>query len=63
MLRHQCPTTFKRYQDRIREHGIIEKFTLRRRTATYRYYYPGDGYKYWIIGLVLNRAKLQEPVT
>ena len=57
MLRDQCPATFKLYQDRIREAGVKEKFTLRGRTATYRYYYAA-GYKYWIIGVVLNRAKL-----
>jgi hypothetical protein len=62
VLRDDCPVTFKLYQDRIREAGVKQQFTLRGRTATYRYYYC-DGYKYWIIGIVLNRAKLQEPAT
>ena len=62
VLRDQDPEAFKHFQDRIREAGVREKFTLRGRTATYRYYYA-HGYKYWIIGRVLNRAKLQDPVT
>jgi len=58
VLRDQCPATFDIYKERIREAGVPEKFTLRGRTATYRYYYGDDGYKYWIIGVVLNRAKV-----
>ena len=57
MLRDQYPETFNLFKDRIREAGVPEKFTLRGRTATYRYFYQA-GYKYWIIGVVLNRAKL-----
>jgi hypothetical protein len=60
VLRDQCPATFKLYQDRIREAGVKEKFKLRGRTATYRYYYAA-GYKYWIIGVVLNRRNLFNP--
>jgi hypothetical protein len=56
VLRPDCPETFRLYQDRLRKAGVTEKFTLRGRTATYRYYYGNDGYKYWIIGRVLNRA-------
>jgi hypothetical protein len=58
VLRDQCPATFDIYKNRIREAGVPEKFTLRGRTATYRYYYGDDGYKYWIIGVVLNRAQV-----
>jgi hypothetical protein len=59
VLRDQCPATFNRYKDWIREAGVSEKFALRGRTATYRYYYEA-GYKYWIIGVVLNRCRTQE---
>lgn len=50
------PVTFKHYSDLIREAGVEEQFTLRGRTATYRYYYE-NGFKYWIIGDVLNRCR------
>jgi hypothetical protein len=56
------PATFKLYRDLIRQTGVKEQFTLRGRTASYRYYYS-DRYKYWIIGVVLNRAKLAETKT
>ena len=36
----------------------MEKFTLRGVTRTYRYFYGEDGYKYWKLGTILNRAKL-----
>jgi UDP-galactopyranose mutase len=56
-LRHQDPAVFEWYRDKIKSEGRAEKFTLRGRTAAYRYYYV-DGYKYWIIRNVLNRAKV-----
>ena len=55
MLRHEQPETFAFYEQRIQAGGVREKFTLRGRTATYRYYYE-DGFKYWIIRNVLNRC-------
>ena len=54
------PEIFHRFSGLLKESGVKEQFTLRGKTATYRYYYPGDGYKYWIIGRVLNRSKIQE---
>ena len=54
------PEIFHRFSELLKESGVKEEFTLRGKTATYRYYYPGDGYKYWIIGRVLNRSKIQE---
>ena len=54
------PEIFHRFSELLKENGVKEEFTLRGKTATYRYYYPGDGYKYWIIGRVLNRSKIQE---
>ena len=59
VLRHQDPAAFDWFSARIKAEGVAEKFTLRGGTATYRYYYAGDGYKYWITaGVVLNRAKV-----
>jgi hypothetical protein len=60
------PEILHRFSELLKENGAKEEFTLRGKTATYRYYYPGDGYKYywiiyyWIIGRVLNRSKIQE---
>ena len=54
------PELFQRFAAQLKESGVKEQFTLRGKTATYRYCYPGDGYKYWIIGRVLNRSKIQE---
>jgi hypothetical protein len=56
VLRERYPQTYAIYQKRIAQAGLDEQFTLRGRTATYRYYYAGDGYKYWILGDVLNRV-------
>ncbi len=56
VLRERYPDTYAFYQEGIAQKGLEEPFTLRGRTATYRYYYAGDGYKYWTIGNVLNRA-------
>lgn len=57
VLRRKEPAVFEHYQRLIHSHGVLEKFTLRGQTATYRYYYEG-AFKYWIIGTVLNRAKV-----
>ncbi len=56
LLRQSRPEIYAFYQERVAEAGRDEFFTLRGHTARYRYYYPGDGYKYWLIGDVLNRA-------
>ena len=56
VLRGWHPETYALYEVRIREQGVDEQFTLRGHTATYRYYYAADGYKYWILGDVLNRV-------
>jgi hypothetical protein len=49
-LSDQYPALYNSFKALIQAQGVNEKFTLRGRTANYRYYYPGDGYKYWIIG-------------
>ena len=57
LLRKEDPVAFDSFSARIKTEGVAEKFTLRGRTSTYRYYYAG-GYKYWIVrGQVLNRCK------
>jgi hypothetical protein len=58
VLRDRYPEVFAAVQALLKGEGVKEKFTLRGRTSTYRYYYAG-GYKYWIMGQVLNRAKIQ----
>ena len=61
ILRNEYPEVVARYEALIREHGVREKFILRGRTLTYRYYYGDDGYKYWVMGNVLNRALIKNP--
>lgn len=61
LLRAQFPQTYGLYAERIREASVSERFSLRGRTEVYRYYYAGDGYKYWIIGDVLNRCMVNQP--
>jgi exonuclease III len=56
VLRDQYPQAYALYQERIAQDGRDEKYTLRGRTASYRYYYGDDGYKYWILDEVLNRV-------
>ena len=60
VLANEHPETYRRFSQLLKQAGVMESFTLRGKTATYRYYYPGDGYKYWIISRVLNRSKIQE---
>jgi hypothetical protein len=60
VLRERYPQTYAFYHERIAQEGLDEQFTLRERTATYRYYYAADGFKYWVIGNVLNRALVGE---
>jgi hypothetical protein len=57
LRRQDDPAMFDHYQQLIRGHGVLEKFTLRGRTASYRYYYE-DGYKYWTVGVILDRAEV-----
>jgi hypothetical protein len=54
------PRDFNRYKDWVRDGWHQREVRAAGRTATYRYYYEA-GYKYWIIGVVLNRAKLVYP--
>ncbi len=61
VLRERYPEAYAFYQERITQEGVDEPFTIRGRTARYRYYYAGDNYKYWIIGDVLNRAAAAQP--
>jgi hypothetical protein len=39
--------------------SVEEEFTLRGRTNSYRYHYPGDAYRYWIVQHVLNRCRAE----
>jgi hypothetical protein len=47
----------------IAEQGVVEKWGK----ARYRYWYPGDGFKYWAMttdvrqSRIINRAKVEEP--
>jgi len=40
---------------RIAQEGVSETF----QGKPYRYWYPGDGFKYWRLGQVINRAKAE----
>jgi hypothetical protein len=50
---------FAYFQGKLNTESVEEEFTLRGRTNSYRYYYPGDGYRYWIIQEVLNRCRVE----
>lgn len=56
----QYPKVFPIIRELIKAKGIREQFTLRGKTQTYKYYYPGDGYRYWVMGTILNRTKTGE---
>jgi len=58
ILKDWDPPVFAYYEEQIKTEGVKEQFTLRGRTSWYRYFYPGDGYKYWTIKTVLNRARV-----
>ena len=45
---------YMRLFHRITQEGVWEMFQGRR----YRYWYPGDGFKYWSMGHVINRAEV-----
>jgi len=51
------PELFAEYEDKIYKSGKEEPFTLHGKTNIYRYYHEGN-YKYWIVGNILNRAKI-----
>jgi hypothetical protein len=51
------PAFFEFYANKIREQGVNEQFSLRGRTSTYKYWHSPDGYRYWRIGRILNRAR------
>jgi hypothetical protein len=61
ILSQNTAEAFQYFRDKIKSEGVAEKFTLRGRTHRYRYYHAGDGFKYWIIGAVLNRAQAARP--
>ena len=44
---------YQRLFDRITEAGVWEEWRGRR----YKYWYPGDGFKYWQMGKIINRAR------
>jgi hypothetical protein len=58
VIRGRVPVDFfEFYKEKLKTDGVWEEFTLRGRTARYKYFYEGE-FKYWIVGPVLNRAKL-----
>ena len=54
------PQEFSEFKRLIERYGVDEPFETFGHVKTYRYLYPGDGYRYWIVEHVLNRAKLDE---
>jgi hypothetical protein len=58
IVQEEQPDAFKWYSDLVAREGVQEPFTLRGYTREYRYYYEGN-YKYWIMGNICNRAKIQ----
>ena len=50
---------FRLFREKLRTEAVRDEFTLRGKTYWYRYYYPGDGYRYWIIDYVLTDALLR----
>jgi len=51
---------FEAVVDWIQKNGVLEMFY----SKGFRYFYPGDGYKYWTMGapasetIILNRARV-----
>jgi hypothetical protein len=58
ILRWRYPEVFEKYRRLIRHEGVKRPFTFRGRTNVYRYYYGEHGWKYWVIGHVLSRARI-----
>jgi hypothetical protein len=56
IIRDWDPVLFAYFEEKLKTEARREQFTLRGKTYWYRYYYPGDGYRYWIIKHVLNRC-------
>jgi hypothetical protein len=60
ILQQWDPEVFAYFEEKLRTEAIREQFTLRGKTYWYRYYYRGDGYRYWIIDYVLNRCQVAD---
>ena len=58
ILQQWDPEVFAYFEEKLRTEAVSEEYTLRGRTNLYRYYYPRDGYRYWIISYVLNRCRV-----
>ena len=58
IVRERYPKTHARLVVLIKKHGVMESFTLRGTTRQYRYWYAGDGYKYWHMDDIINRARV-----
>ncbi len=56
VLRHNYPELFAKFRALIRNEGVIKLFSLRGHSYNCRYYFPGDGFRYWIMDNVLNRC-------
>jgi hypothetical protein len=63
IVRHDQPALWEHFRECIKKHGQPLVFTLRGRTLTYRVYLPGDGYRYWLMGVVLNRTQANAPTS
>ncbi len=63
IVEEQSPEAFEYFKKLIDAEGVDELFTMPARgdkpayTLPYRYYYH-EGYKYWCMDNILNRAKL-----
>lgn len=56
VLRKQYPEFFARFEQLIRKHGVREQYSLRGKTATYKYFYRGR-FRYWTMWPgILNRC-------
>lgn|SRR5215472_4250301 len=51
---------FQRLAEAIKTHGESWKFQLGARVAYYRYLRPGDGFKYWHMDNLINRATVSD---
>ena len=65
ILRKWAPETYAFLYETIKREGVREKFTLRGKTYEYKYYYPGDGFRYWYMwpmggpNNVINRCRVE----
>jgi hypothetical protein len=65
ILRGGHPESYAVMLEVVKREGIREKFTLRGKSYYYKYYYPGDGYRYWFMWPqggptdVLNRCRVE----